>query len=450
MERHQIITLFNGGKMKLRTYQKDLISKTREAFRNNNRLLVVLPCGAGKTVCFADMAHKHIEKFKNGNVWFLVHRQELIDQTIETFKEQNIPTDSVFIGMVQTITRHLDEYDKPTLIIYDEAHHAKAKTWYNIVDYFNDVPQIGLTATPVRRDGKPLGDIFDKLIVGATSEWLIDNGYLAAYDYYAPQVSLMEYQIKGTDYDLNDVTAQLLKSKIYGDIGKYIDESKKTIIYCPSIKFSKIVCERYGATHFDGNTPKKERDRIVSDFRKGKIMLLSNVDLIGEGFDIPDCEVVILLRPTMSLSLYIQQSMRCLRPGPNKRATIYDLVGNVYKHGMPTEDRDWSIDEKMGIKNKSGEPEIIVRQCKNCRLVYSGNDSICPYCGNDNGETRKQIEEAKNAELEKIEKIEKRKKRMEVGRASNLRELIAIGKRRGYKNPSYWAKMIIANRHKRI
>jgi len=435
--------------MILRPYQQELISSTRNSFHNFKRPLVVLPCGAGKTVCFADMANKHLEKHK-GYVWFLVHRRELIDQTIETFDDMKLSKDNIFIGMVQTVTRHLGQYKEPTLIILDEAHHAKAKTWTDIIEYYENIPTIGLTATPLRRDGKPLGDIFDVMVKGVESDWLIENDYLAHYDYYAPSVEKMEFKIRGVDYDLDEFSSMLFKSKIYGDIEKYIDKEKKTIIYCPSIKFSKALCERIGATHFDGETPKAERKQIVSDFKKGKIRILSNVDLIGEGFDVPDCDRVILLRPTLSLSLYIQQSMRCLRPGKNKKAIIYDLVGNVYRHGLPTETRNWSLTEKMKVRNKNAEPNILVRQCSKCRLVYSGNDRICPYCGFDNGKTRREIEEDEKIELQKIEKLKRKKERMEVGMAKNLEQLTALGRRRGYKNPLYWAKMIINSRRNRI
>lgn len=435
--------------MILRPYQLQLVNDTREAFRNYVKPLVVLPCGAGKTVCFADMAHKHI-KLYNGYVWFLVHRRELIEQTHNTFRDFGIPEDNVFIGMVQTITRHPERYRKPTLIIFDEAHHAKAKTWYNIIDYFNDVPMIGLTATPVRRDGKALGDIFDTMIQGVSAEWLIANGYLAPYDYYAPNVERLEYRLKGTDYDLDDVTAQLLKSKIYGDIGKYIDNSRKTIIYSPSIAFSQSLVESIGATHFDGTTSKNERQRIVTDFRSGKIRILSNVDLIGEGFDVPDCDTVILLRPTLSLSLYIQQSMRCLRPAEDKRAIIYDLVGNCYRHGLPTEPREWSLTKDNKVRNASGEEDVVVRRCHNCELIYSGTASVCSYCGHDNGKTRKQLERDKAVELERIEAIERKKAKREVGMARSLDDLIAIGKQRGYKNPRYWAMMILNSRKSKI
>jgi superfamily II DNA or RNA helicase len=383
-------------------------------------------------------------------VWFLVHRRELIKQTKDTFAKFNIPEDNVFIGMVQTITRNPGKYPKPTLIIFDEAHHAKAKSWYNIVDYFEGVPMVGLTATPVRRDGKALGDIFDTLVEGLDAETLIEQGWLSEYDYYAPKTDVIEYKMRGMDFNMDDVTAQLMKSKIYGKVEDYIDKSRKTIIYCPSIEFSKALCDRIGATHFDGNTKKKDRDRIIEDFRKGNIRVLSNVDLVGEGFDVPDCDTVILLRPTMSLSLYIQQSMRCLRPRPGKRATIYDLVGNCYRHGLPTEKRDWSLEGRMSVANKSGEPDIVVRRCDKCQLIYSGTASICPYCGYNNGKTKREIEQERQVELEKIEQLEKKKERMEQGRAKTLQELIAIGKARGYKSPYWWARKVLNSRKKDV
>ena len=126
----------------------------------------------------------------------------------------------------------------------------------------------------------------------------------------------------------------MLKNKIYGDIKKYLDPSRKTIIYSPSVDFSKSL-NALGVVHVDGTTPLVERNDIINKFRTGEIMHLTNVDLFGEGFDIPDCEVVILLRPTKSTTLFIQQTMRALRFVENKRATIYDLVGNVFTHGLP-------------------------------------------------------------------------------------------------------------------
>lgn len=430
-----------------------MIDDTRASFKKGSkRPLAVLPCGAGKTICFADMAIKHTAKDPNNKVWFLVHRQELIDQTIETFEKIGVKPDDIFVGMIQTLSSRIRrgiEVGKPTLIIIDEAHHAKAKTWKRVIDHFVDVPIVGLTATPIRKDGQSLADIFDSLIEGDNATKLINDGWLADYDYYAPPVAVMEFKMKGIDYDLDDVTAQLLKSKVYGKVDEYIDRSRKTIVYCPSIKVSQAVAEHVGGVHLDGDTPKQKRRQIVKDFKDGKISILTNVDLIGEGFDVPDCDVVIELRPTQSLSLYIQQTMRALRPKQGKRATIYDLVGNVYRHGLPTNYNSWSLTQGKKVRNPSGDPDVVVRRCQKCLLVYEGTNARCPYCDHNNGRTRTEIETEERIRLEKIEKFEKTKARIEVGSTRDYESLVALGRQRGYKNPQYWAKMIIASRKRR-
>jgi len=416
--------------MQLRPYQEDIINKCRVAFKKGyKRPLIVLPCGAGKTHCFAYMAHRH-----KGKTWFLVHRQELVDQAKNIVGE----SDNIYIGMVGTALKKAPF--EPTMIIFDEAHHSTAKTWQNIINKYPNVYIIGLTATPCRLDGTPLGKIFDCLILGVTANWLIANNFISPYNYFAPSINVVTPEIKGSDFDASSIA---YKSKIYGDVNKYISD-KKTIIYCPNIAFSMQMAEQVGGVHFDGNTPKHERERIINDFRIGKIKILCNVDLIGEGFDVPDCECVMLLRPTMSVALYIQQSMRCMRYVPNKVATIYDFVGNCYRHGLPTDDRQWSLKQKIKVRNSSGMPDVITRLCSKCFRVYSGINPICPYCGNDNHKTRKQIEVEEQAQLQQIKKIERR----EQGMAHSLESLIALGKKRGYKNPYYWAKKILESRNK--
>ena len=423
--------------LKLRNYQNDLINKCRTAFINNyKRLLCVLPCGAGKTVCFAYMAYNHINR--NGKVWFLVHRQELIDQTIDTFTRFNIPTDNIYIGMVGTALKNAPF--EPTLIIFDEGHHATARTWEKIINKYPFVPLIGLTATPCRLDGTPLNTIYDNLIVGVSSEWLINNHYLAPYDYYAPANLISDFKsdTQNSEFEFD--------RKIYGNVLNYLDPNKKTIIYCPNINFSLNLQKLIpNSVHFDGNTPKRERAEIVRKFKSGEIKTLLNVDLIGEGFDVPDCECVILLRPTMSTALFIQQSMRCMRYQPNKRAVIYDFVGNVFRHGLPTETREWSLNSKIRVRNKSAEPDILTRMCNKCYRIYSGTNPICPYCHNDNGKTAKQIEIDNKQKLEQIKKLERRKTSM----ARTLDDLINLGISRGYKNPRYWAMQIMKSRERK-
>lgn len=443
--------------MQLRDYQTDIINDVRKVFTFGiKRVLAVLPCGAGKTLCFADMCTKHTEKHAENYVWFLVHRRELIDQTIETFRQFNLNTNQVLIAMVQSVSRNIADYKKPTLIIFDEAHHAVANTWVNILNAYPDVPVVGLTATPVRLNGKPLGNVFDKMVVGVDTNYLIANKFLAPFNYYAPNINLedAQFKIKGSDYDMQDVEATFDKIAVYGNVIQNINLENKIIIYCPSIAFSKKLENEINshftkrvAKHFDGNTDELERRSIVNEFREGKLRILLNVDLVGEGFDVPDCNVVMLLRPTMSVALYIQQSMRALRYQENKTATIYDFVGNVFRHGLPNDNFNWQLNKPLKIRNATNEKEVLIRECKNCFRVYGGTAPVCPYCNNNNGKTKTQLKIEQDAQLQKIEQIEKKKERMEIGMAKSFEELIAIGKKRGYKNPAFWARQILGARN---
>lgn len=430
--------------MQLRNYQQDEIDKVRNAFRRGKkRVCAVLPCGAGKTVLFAYMSHNHIMMNNSNNVAFFVHRKELVDQTIATFDRFGITDSRIHVEMVQSYANRLDSVEKPSLIVFDECHHIVSNTYKKIIDHFPDVSLVGLTATPARLDGTGLGEVFDDMEIGVDTRWLIKNRYLVDYDYYAPRINLddAEWKPKGFDYDTQDAAERLDKAGIYGDVMKYLDLSRKTIIYAPTLEMSRNIASRIGdkAAHFDGDTPSKERSRIVEDFRSGKIRVLCNRDLIGEGFDVPDCDVCMLLRPTKSLTLYIQQSMRCMRYMEGKRATIYDFVGNVFRHGLPDEKREWSLNGRMKCNNPSGEKDILVRVCKGCFRTYPGTNPICPYCSYDNGKTKKQILEDKKAELEQIKEVEKRKKRIEEGKCRSYDDFLALAIKRGYDNPYGWA-----------
>jgi superfamily II DNA or RNA helicase len=203
------------------------------------------------------------------------------------------------------------------------------------------------------------------------------------------------------------------------------------------------------AEHIDANTPEKIREDVIQRFKNNEFTILCNCNLISEGITLPECECCLLLRPTQSETLYIQQACRCLTPLPNKRSIIIDYVRNCYAHGMPTEQRIYDL-KPSKIRNASREPDVLVRMCKNCLLVYAGKNSICPYCGFENGKTKKQIEADEKAELERITEIKRKQARQEVGMAKTESELIAIGKKRGYKNPRYWAQMILSSRKNKL
>lgn len=424
--------------MQLRNYQIAGIDEMRSRFQSGiKRLCYVGPCGSGKTVLMSHMATQAAKK--SNRTLFLVHRRELLDQAVNTVSAHKL----IQIASVHTIARRLDRTDEPQLIIIDEAHHVLAKTWLNVINRFPNACVVGLTATPARTGGKGLGDVFQELIFGPTAKDLIADGYLAPYKYYAPPVvaDLENIKIKMGDYDHAEIAVRMDKPSITGDaISHYrkLAGGKRAIIYCASIQHSENTAQAfreagYRAKHIDGDTPADTRKQATEDFRNGRLQILTNVDLISEGYDCPGCEAVILLRPTASLTLYIQQSMRGMRPGPGKTCIILDHVGNCQRHGLPDDDREWSLDGT--IKRKKQEPATVsIRVCPMCYSAHKPDDK-CPYCGFVYPVEAREIKQTEG-ELREITAVERKAKRMEVGMARTLDDLRRIAKERNY-NPSW-------------
>ena len=383
--------------------------------------------------------------FNGKKVMFLVHRQELVQQIIRTFIRWGVDMNYCDVMMVQTAARRIKKLSKPALIITDENHHSLALSYKKIYDAFPDVLRVGVTATPVRLNGDGLGDVNDKLIIGPSTKWLIDHNCLAPYDYYAPSVAdLSGLHIKMGEFVTADVEKAMIKKAVFGDvIGYYrqLADGKKAVCYCSSVKHSLATAEAFreagiNAVHIDGTTPDAERNRIISDFRAGRITILCNVDLISEGFDVPDCECAILLRPTQSLTLYIQQSMRCMRYRPGKRAIILDHVGNYARFGMPDDDRLWSLEKrKRNIKKEAAENAEKVKQCPECYYTFGapppGQPCICPHCGYVFPVKSRDIETSESTELIHIEGF-----RLDFSSpddCSSYSDLLAYAKKKGYQ-----------------
>jgi superfamily II DNA or RNA helicase len=436
----------------LRDYQSSILSATQQSFRTGHRRpLITLPCGAGKTVCFASMASSSQSRGKT--VWFLVHRRELLDQTTETFDRFDIPRRSIYIGMVGTVANNIKRFPPPDFIIFDEGHHASAATWARITEAFPDAFITGLTATPCRLDGKPLGAVYDDLIIGATTRELIDSGYLAPYRYFAPAVTdLSALKRRGSDYDATQAAELLSERAVFGDvIQHYRDHADglQAIAYCSTVAHSERTADAFNdagieAVSFDGTTPDAIRRGIISRFRNGDIKILCNCDLIGEGFDVPDCHVCILLRPTMSTGLFIQQSMRCMRPQPGKTAIILDHVNNYVRHGLPDDPREWSLTDTIKPRREYGADGLLtVRQCPMCYYTFKSGPPVCPNCGAPIQKTREEIKNVKDIKLAEIKqrRIETAREKVtddtELSECRTLAEFQAYAKIRGYK--SGWA-----------
>lgn len=424
----------------LRDYQQKAIVDIKKAWTDKYKApCLVAPCGAGKSLIVAELARLTT---KNRNqVLFIVHRQELVEQIETTFKNWGVDRKYCQVGMVQTITRRLKKTKEPKLIIVDESHHILANSYKRILEYFPDAYKIGVTATPIRLNGSGLGEVNDILVESVSCKWLIENNFLAPFDYYAPPIAdLSGIKINRGEFVVGESEEKLNKPAICGDVIKYYKElanNKKAICYCVSVSHSKAMAEVFKnegikAAHIDGDTPKPERREIVDKFRSGEIKILCNVDLISEGFDVPDCEVAILLRPTQSLTLYIQQSMRCMRYMENKKAIIIDHVGNAFRFGLPDMDREWSLEEVK--KTKKREENIVkVRQCPECFFTHEPSN-ICPMCEFVYPIKERTVEEIKDAALVKITEIVL--DYQTVDDCSSMSELYAFAKKKGYK-PGY-------------
>lgn len=453
-------------KLTLRNYQQTIINSCRDSFENGyKKLCCVLPCGAGKTAIFCYLAYLNTIKKPDNRVLILLHRKELLKQTIEAFKSFQISTDRINIAMIQSFKNTLKTSVKPySLIIIDECHHAISNSFKAVLSAYSKTALIGFTATPARLDGKPLGEIFDRLIVGVGYDYLIANNYLVDYDYFSPDLNFdfSKWKLKSGDFDTADNAYHLDKKAIYGDILKYIDLNKKTIIYSPTVDYSKKLEAQINdffkssvAREFNGATPQPERDQIINDFKNDKIKILINVDLIGEGFNVPSCDCVFLLRATQSLTLYIQQAGRALRSdpnNPNKRVSIFDFVGNIYRFGFPDAPRAWSLSStlKNSHKHETVHDSLIVKTCPLCLRSFIPSQMLagrlCPYCKTYLPLNKKEIQIQNKKELALIKKNQLIENRRQRGRCRTFQQLKKLGEEKGYAHPAQWAYYVLKNR----
>lgn len=422
----------------LRPYQNDVLEQVRQAYREGaRRPCLVLPCGGGKSCITAEVARKATEK--GNRVLFLVHRRELVQQIRETFFKWGVDLCLCRVEMVQTACRRLSKMPPPKLIITDENHHCLASSYRKIYQAFPNAQCLGVTATPVRLNGSGLGDVNDKLVIGVSAKWLIANEYLAPYEYYAPTVTdLSGLHIQRGEFVAAEAADMLDKAAIYGDvIGHYkqIADGRQTICYCASVAHSQAMAARFTASgipaaHIDGATDKSTRSRLIQQFRSNEIRILCNVDLISEGFDVPDCSCAILLRPTQSLTLYIQQSMRCMRYQSGKIAIIIDHVGNYARFGFPDDEREWTLETKRKRK-KMVDANNRVRQCPECFYTFPFA-AQCPKCGFAFGGGRTELEEKTDTQLQRITGFTLDYKKPED--CKSYQELQAYAKQHGYKS----------------
>lgn len=398
--------------MALFDYQEEMVKRVQNAFRGHRSVMVQMPTGTGKTYLLAAV----VGLFAQEEVWIVAHRRELVSQienaierfypseTVETISRSSCckPAESIKVMSIQWLSRHYREMKgrKPALIVVDEAHHAVANTYAEVLRTFPKAKVLGLTATPYRMSGQGFRSLFDVLLTSWSMERFIAEGRLSLYDYYSIRLESADQRLidslkkRGSDgdYQLKEMTEVMdvrpSLERLCTTVMQYVP-GKKGIVYAISIAHAEHIAEFYcdkgiHAVAISSKTPQDVRRRQIDWFKGGNIQVLVSVDLFSEGFDCPDVEFIQLARPTLSLSKYLQMVGRGLRVAKGKDyCVILDNVGLYRRFGLPSAEHDWQ-------SMFEGRTELDRQLQEACMRVYRHGCRM-EFLTNDNDEMKKII-----------------------------------------------------------
>ena len=388
----------------------DQIEKQIE--QGQRKLLLVAPTGSGKTVMGAAVINRVVDH--GHRVLVIAHRREIITQTrdklvangvnpgivLAGFEDELRPYANVQVAGIQTLhARAIRSNRMPmptaTYLIIDEAHHARAGTYQKVLDQYPDAVVIGLTATPVRGDGRGLGNIFETMIEAPQIAELIKLGHLVPTKVYAPVDRDIAKGVRTQtgDYVVSALSARMNTDQLVGDVvADWLKhgERRRTVAFAVDVAHSVHIRNAFlefdvRAEHLDGSTPKTERDAILERLRSGETEIVTNCAVLTEGWDMPAVGCLILARPTKQLGLFRQMVGRVLRPAEGKTdAIILDHSGAVYRHGLPEDHVEWTLDVDRRAENptqarreRGEEPKL--RECPSCKTVMAAPP--CHACG---------------------------------------------------------------------
>lgn len=369
--------------MRLRSYQERAIGELRAAYSRGNRApCLVLPTGAGKTVVAAEIIRSAVSR--GHRILFLAHRTELITQSVSKLASAGVvdvrviqasadmgsPVAPVTVASIPTLCRWQDRLPVADIVVFDECHHVVAKTWKRLADRYSSSRLLGMTATPQRADGSPLGDVFDALVVGATVHELTQLGHLVPCRVWAPPESLD--------------TGRLAVSPL--SAYQQHAEGQRAVIFCVTVEHAEVTAQEMTAAGVPtaavhGELPATERTKRLSRLLSGELKAIANVHVLTEGWDMPEVSVCILMRKPQHAGTYLQMVGRVLRPSAGKSsATLLDLCGSSIEHGPPELEHRYTLDGK-GISKTDRD---LIRQCATCGGVFlakAAADGMCPQCG---------------------------------------------------------------------
>jgi superfamily II DNA or RNA helicase len=395
----------------LRDYQRLCINEVRQAILAGYRkILIVAPTGSGKTVIAAQIVKLAADKMRRS--MFLAHRRELIYQCADKlvhfgvdhgilmagefpYGAADVQVASIDTLRARCITTEKVPFPDSDIVVVDEAHRSLAPTYITLINHYGDRVVIGLTATPIRGDGKGLGHIYDYMVQCPSIQELTDMGHLVPAVTFAPTiVDLTGVKIVNGDYDPAELQARMNTRALVGDIVTHwyrLASDRPTVVFASGVKHSIHLRDEFGkmgakVAHVDGDTPLPERKQMVRDLKEGQIQVVCNYGVLTEGFDEPTLAACVLARSTKHLGLYLQMAGRTLRPAADKKdSRIIDHSGNVYEHGFGSDERHWVLEEGRALTTTKAERQLEFDEkkpitCVRCATVYSGQ-LPCPHCG---------------------------------------------------------------------
>ena len=422
----------------LRPYQTDAVERTRDAIRRGHRhLLVAANVGAGKTVIASHIVASALER--SSRTLFVAHRRELIRQPFAKLVRNGIPADQIGIIMagvplprgqqpmlvdgtdgelwdalarrrptapvqiasIDTLrNRVLPEAD---LVIIDEAHRTLAKSYMTMLAEYPNAVVLGLTATPTRTDNRGLGEVYDELVVVSSYMQLVAQGFLVEPRVWTvPAASLPDVsavRVKGGDYDPEQLEAACNREGLIGDLVEHYQRhggGAPAVVFAAGVAHSQTIAARFNAAgvaavHVDGTSPVRVRDSALTDLASGAVQVVCNCDVFSEGTDVPAIKCVILARPTKSIRVFIQQTGRGSRPYQGQPFVVLDHAGCAVEHGLPQDDREWTLAARPKRRGASRTP---CRTCPVCFAVLPIGTTVCPECGTElQPAGRRQLEE---------------------------------------------------------
>ena len=402
--------------VELRPYQKGLLCQTEKALAaSKSRVMMQLPTGGGKTHIVGELLANRLKDGRKA-VW-LTHRKELASQTEGMLLEAGIPAMSnirwspnteapliangAVILMAQTVSRRTarasvwDVYNSSDLMIIDEAHHATAAGWARAINQWPG-PVLGMTATPWRLSQREGFDhLFKELVCGPQVAALQAEKWLCRARVVSPpkEERILGGRVEATgDYSESGIEQANEDRDIWtaGALQFWQEhgENRQTVVYAVSVKHARNLAAVFNDAGIHagvllGDTPDVERADLIGRFKSGTLKALINVAVATEGFDLPGAACVVLTRPTMSLSLYLQMVGRGLRPKPDGGdCAILDMAGNSFRHGLPEEYREWSL--KPRGASPPGERPVV--RCPVCEAISPASSHHCGNCGEPFGE----------------------------------------------------------------